>query len=148
MCFSCFCCSKYHKSLTPLLQWLFWGCVIFDAVYFFLWTSILSIYIFYQLTSEKNQVHTGNLTHCKQTLLLIKFYLIKNMKGNRGNWLAQFKFPFLSILWSFLLPSHRVKFTVSLISLSSVHLFAFLTILTIVANKCKEHIKCVQLLTL
>ena len=43
---------------------------------------------------------------------------------------------------------YMVKFTVSLISLSFVHLFAFLTILTIAANKCKEHIKCVQLLTL
>ena len=40
-----------------------------------------------------------------------------------------------------------VKLTVSLISLSSVHcLFAFPTILTIVANKCEVHIKCVQLL--
>ena len=64
--------------------------------------------IFYQLTSEKNQVHTGDLTHCKQTLQLIKFYLIKNMKGNRGNWQAQFKFTFLSILWSFLLPLGKV----------------------------------------
>ena len=32
--------------------------------------------IFYQLISEKNQVHTGDLTHCKQTLQLIKLYLI------------------------------------------------------------------------
>ena len=80
MCFSCFCHSKYHKSITPPLQ-----CDFFKDVYFFLW-------------SGKNQVHTGDLTHCKQTLQLIEFYLIKNMKGNRGNWLAQFKFPFLSIL--------------------------------------------------
>ena len=49
-------------------------------MYFFLWSSNFSI--FYQLTSEKNQVHTGNLTHCRQTLQLIKFYLIKNMKGH------------------------------------------------------------------
>ena len=54
--------------------------------------------IFYQLTSEKNQVHTCNLTHCRQTLQLIKFYLIKNMKGNGGNYLAQFKFPFIGFL--------------------------------------------------
>ena len=58
--------------------------------------------------SEKNQVHTGDLTHCKQTLQLNKFYLIKSMKSNRRNWLAQFKFPFLSILWSFLLPKGNV----------------------------------------
>ena len=50
---------------------------------FFLWTSNFSI--FYQLIYEKNQVHTGNLTHSRQTLQLTKFYLIKNMEGNRGN---------------------------------------------------------------
>ena len=37
--------------------------------------------IFYQVTSEKNQVHASHLTHWKQTLQLIKFYMIKNMKG-------------------------------------------------------------------
>ena len=42
------------------------------------------VFIFYQLTSEKNQVHTGNLTHYRQTLQLINFYLIKNM-SIRGN---------------------------------------------------------------
>ena len=29
--------------------------------------SSFNFYNFYQLTSEKNQVHTGDLTHCKQT---------------------------------------------------------------------------------
>ena len=58
--------------------------------------SLFLVSIFCQLTSEKNQAHTGNLTHWRQTLRLIKFYLIINMKGNRGNWLAQFKFPFLT----------------------------------------------------
>ena len=72
--------------------------VIFFKIYTFPYGHLFLVSIFYQLTSEKNQVHTGHLTHCKQTLQLIKFYLIKNMKGNRGNWLAQFKFPFLSIL--------------------------------------------------
>ena len=69
---------------------------------------LVLVSIFYQLISEKNQVHTDDLTHCKQTLLLIRFYLVKNMKGNRGNWLAQFKFPFLGILWLFLLSSGKV----------------------------------------
>ena len=71
MCFSCFCHSKYHKSFTPPLQ-----CNFFEDVNFSLWSSIFSIYlsIFYQLTSEKNQVHTGDLTHCKQTLQLIKLF--------------------------------------------------------------------------
>ena len=92
MCFSCFCHSKYPKSITPPLQCDFFKMCTFSYGHLFL------VSIFYQLTSEKNQVHTGDLTHCKQTLQLIKFYLIKNMKGNRGNWLAQFKFPFLSIL--------------------------------------------------
>ena len=45
------------------------------------------------------------------------------MKGNGGIQLAQFNFPFLSILWS--LFYHTKKFTVSLISLSSVDLFVF-----------------------
>ena len=58
--------------------------IFFDDVYFFLWSSNFSI--FYQLIYEKNQVHTGNLTHCRQTLQLIKFYLIKNIKGNGGNY--------------------------------------------------------------
>ena len=92
MCFSCLCHSKYHKSITPPLSYDFFKMCTFSYGHLFL------VSIFYQLTSEKNQVHTGNLTHCKQTLQLIKFYLIKNMKGNRGNWLAQFKFPFLGIL--------------------------------------------------
>ena len=72
--------------------------VIFFKMCTFSYGHLFLVSIFYQLTSEKNQVHTGHLTHCKKTLQLIKFYLIKNMKGNRGNWLAQFKFPFLSIL--------------------------------------------------
>ena len=41
-----------------------------------------------------------------------------------------------------------VKFTVSLISFSSVNLFAFLIILTIVAIKCIEHIECAVINTL
>ena len=88
--------SQINHATT--LVWFFFKMCTFSYGHLFL------VSIFYQLTSEKNQVHTGDLTHCKQTLQLIKFYLIKNMKGNRGNWLAQFKFPFLSILWSFLLP--------------------------------------------
>ena len=39
MCFSCFCHSKYHKSIMPPLQ-----CDFFN-MYFFLWTAILSIYL-------------------------------------------------------------------------------------------------------
>ena len=65
---------------------------------------------FCQLTSEKNHVHTDNLTHCRLTLHLFKFSLIKNMKGNGGNQLAQFKFPFFSILLCFF--HHAAKFTV------------------------------------
>ena len=72
--------------------------VIFFKMCTFSYGHLFLVSIFYQLTSENNQVHTGDLTHCKQTLQLIKFHLIKYMKGNRGNWLAQFKFPFLSIL--------------------------------------------------
>ena len=88
--------SQINHATT--LVWFFLKMCTFSYGHLFL------VSIFYQLKSERNQVHTGDLTHCKQTLQLIKFYLIKNMKGNRGSWLAQFKFPFLSILWSFLLP--------------------------------------------
>ena len=77
----------------PPFQWVF-----FFKMCNFSHGHLFLLSIFYQLTSEKNQVHTGDLTYCKQTLQLIKFYLINNMKGNRGNWLAQFKFPFLGIL--------------------------------------------------
>ena len=42
--------------------------------------------IFYQLTSEMNQLHTGNMTHCKQTLQMIKFYLIKIKKIEEIGW--------------------------------------------------------------
>ena len=99
--------------------------------------------IFYQLTSEMNQLHTSNMTHCKQTLQMIKFYLIKIKKIEEIGW-HNSSFPSQVFYDHFVY--HMVKFVVSLPSLTSVHLFAFLTILTIVANKCKEHIKCVQLL--
>ena len=38
--FSCFLHSKYHKSIMPPLQ-----CDFFNAVYFFLWIAIFSIYL-------------------------------------------------------------------------------------------------------
>ena len=121
---------------------------IFLKICTFSYGHLFLVSFFYQLTSEKNQVHTGDLTHCKQTLQLIKFHLIKYMKGNRGNWLAQFKFPFLSILWSFLL------------SYGKVYSFPHFTVFCLFARfpnnlnyccqqiKCKEHIKCVQLVIL
>ena len=56
--------------------------VIFLMMCTFSYGHLILVSIFYQLTSEENQVHTGNLTHCRQTLQLIKFYLIKNMKGH------------------------------------------------------------------
>ena len=59
--------------------------VIFLTMCTFSYGHLFLVSIFYQPTSEKDQVHTSSLTHCRQTLQLIKFYLIKNMKGNRGN---------------------------------------------------------------
>ena len=56
--------------------------VIFLMMCTFSYGNLFLVSIFHQLTSEKNQVHTVNLTHCRQTLQLIKFYLIKNNKGN------------------------------------------------------------------
>ena len=84
--------------------------VIFLMMCTFSYGHLFLVSIFYQLTSEKNQVHTSNLTHFRQTLPL---------------------------------------FTVSLISLSSVHLFVYFPNITLIiaARKCMEHIKCVQLLT-
>ena len=80
MCFSCLCHSKYHKSIMPPLQ-----CDFFNDMCAFSYELLFQVSIFYQLTTEKNEVYSGNLTHCRQTLQLIKLYLIKNMNGNRGN---------------------------------------------------------------
>ena len=57
----------------------------FDDGYFFSWKSKFSIYLLPADNYEKNQVHTGNMTHWRQILWLIKFYLIKNMKGIKEN---------------------------------------------------------------
>ena len=65
------------------------GVKVFSVMFLmcsFSYGHLILVSIFYQLTFEKNQVHTADdLKHCRQTLKLIKFYLIKNMKGNRGN---------------------------------------------------------------
>ena len=62
------------------------GCKGLSVIFLMMCTlsygHLILVSIFYQLMCEKNQVHTGNLAHCRQTLQLIKFYLIKNNKGN------------------------------------------------------------------
>ena len=40
-------------------------------MYTFSYGQLFLVSIFYQLTSEKNEVHTGNLTHYRQTLQMI-----------------------------------------------------------------------------
>ena len=72
MCFSCFRHSKYHKSIMPPPSFS----VIFLMMSTFSRGQLFLVSIFYQLTSEKNEVHTGNLTHCRQTL--IKFFVQKH----------------------------------------------------------------------
>ena len=104
--------SQINHATT--LVWFFFNMCTFSYGHLFL------VAIYYQLTSEKNQVHTGDLTHCRQTLQLIKFYQIKPWIEEIGQ--RNSSFPFLSILWSFFL-YHMVKFTVSLNSLSSCDLF-------------------------
>ena len=79
MYFSCSCHCKYHKSITCTTTSV---CFVL-MMCTFSYGHLFLVSIFYQLTSEKNQVRTGNLTDCRQTL--IKFYLIKNIKGKRGN---------------------------------------------------------------
>ena len=71
------------------------------------YSHLCLVSIFYQLTSEKNQIQTGDLKDCGQTLQLIRFYLIRNMIGIIIG--QQFKFPFLNILWSFFLSYGKVK---------------------------------------
>ena len=56
--------------------------VIFFMMCTLSYGHLILVSLFYQLMCEKNQVHTGNLTDCRQTLQLIKLYLIKNNKGN------------------------------------------------------------------
>ena len=75
MCFSCFCHSKYHNINNS---------GIFLMMCTFAYGHLILVSIFYQLTSRKDQIHTGNLKHCRQTLQLFEFCLIKNMKGHRA----------------------------------------------------------------
>ena len=133
MCFSCYYHSNYHDPIAKPNFFKFYDqqprqCDSFDAVYFFLWPSIFSIYLLPADIGEESLIilrchedHTGNLQHCRQTLLLIKFYFNKNMKGIGGNQPAQFKSPFLGILRSFFY--RMVEIIVSLLSLSPFHLF-------------------------
>ena len=53
-------------------MWFFWQCVLFSYGHWF------SVSIFYQLISEKNQVHTSDLTHCNQ---LINFFKSKTWRA-------------------------------------------------------------------
>ena len=55
--------------------------------------------IFYQLTSEKNQVHTGNLAHNRKTLLLIKFYLNKKHRGQLRKLPSTIQVPYLKYIY-------------------------------------------------
>ena len=131
MGFSCNYHSNYHNPIAEPNFFKFNDpqprqCDSFDAVYFFLWPSIFSVYLLPADTGEESLIilrcledHTGNLQHCRQTLHLIKFYFIKNMKGIGGNQPAQFKYP-LSILRSFFY--RMVEIIVSLLSLSSFRL--------------------------
>ena len=64
--FFCFCHSKYYKSITPPLK-----CNFF--MFTFWYGHLILVSIFYQLTFQKNQVLTGSLTNCRQTLQLINF---------------------------------------------------------------------------
>ena len=116
MCFSCLYHSKYPKSITPYLL----------------------VSIFYQLTSKKNQVLAGNLTHGRQTLQLIKFYLIKNMRYWRKLVstikvsLLKYSVILLFITWlSWQFPLFHFPLLICL--------FAFQTILTTAADKSEEH---------
>ena len=47
----------------------------------FSYEHLFLVSIFYELTSEKNQGYTGNLTHCRQMLQLIKSHLNKKQEG-------------------------------------------------------------------
>ena len=57
--------------------------VMFLMVCTFSYGHLFLVSIFYELTTEKNQVYTGNLTHCRQMLQLIKFYLNKKHEGQQ-----------------------------------------------------------------
>ena len=128
MCFSCFCHSKYHKSITPPLLCFF---VFFLMMCTFSNGNLFLVYLLPADIWKESLVLTGDLTQkfCRQTLLLVKFYLIKNMKSNRGNYLTQSKFPFLSILSQWYFFYHMVKFIqfTSFYCLLTICLFAFLT---------------------
>ena len=96
ICFSCYYHSKYQtchytklRKIFPSMVTLLW---FFDDVHSLFWPSIFIIYLL-PASSEKNEVHTGNLTHFKQILQLINFCWIKNIKGIKIN-IKGCSFPF------------------------------------------------------
>ena len=78
--------------------------------------------IFYQLTSEKNQVHISDLTHFRQTLQFIKFGLIKNMEGSRGNLAGTIQVSLLKY------------FVIFFLSCGKVHIFPHFTVFSSFAS--------------
>ena len=73
--------KKFYNYVFPasfILNITNQSCHHFSVIFFkmctFSYGHLFLVSIFYHQTSEKNQVHTGDLTHCKQTLPLIKFY--------------------------------------------------------------------------
>ena len=127
MCFFCFCHSKYHKSIMAPLQCDFLEDVYFSCGHLILLPTYLSIHL-----------RRRKFTLVIWNIIWLNFIWSKNMKGNRGNWPAQFKFLFFRILWSFLLSYGKVySFPLFPVLELLVCLFVFQTILTLVANnKC------------
>ena len=65
-----------RKNLNMFFLLLLFFSLICLTMCTFSYGHLFLLSFFYQLISEKNQVHTGDFTHCKETLQLIKLYLI------------------------------------------------------------------------
>ena len=80
-------------------------------------------------------MYTGNLTQCRQTLQLINPLTHMSDQGR----ISPNSINTISIRYSVMFFYHMVKFTVSLISLSSVHLFVCFPILTFLLEGCSVY---------
>ena len=122
MCFPAF----FILNITNQSHHHFIG--VFLMVYTFSYGHLFLVSIFYHLTFEKNQVHTGNLTNCGQILPLIKLYLNKKREGQQRKLPNTIQVSLLKYTVVFLLSCGRLslQFT-SFCCLLFICLFAFLT---------------------
>ena len=120
---------------------IFWRCVLFLMVIYFKYLYFTS----WHLRKIKSTLVIWHIVSKPYNRL--NFIWSKTWRAIfRGNWWAQFKFPFLSILWSFLLSHGKVySFPHFTVFCSSV---CFPNNLNYCYQQMQGAYECVQLLTL